>query len=582
MSVTPSAREKLSLKIAVARGDQPADLVLRNGKILDVFTGKWLEGDVAIHDGVIVGVFDRYEKSQQFIDLEGKHLVPGFIDSHVHIESTMMLPSEFARAALPRGTTSAIWDPHEIANVFGVSGLEWALACAESSPMDLFVMLSSCVPSSEFETAGARITASELAALKNHQHALGLAEMMNFPAVIAGDAEVLDKILAFQGRPIDGHSPLLRGKALNAYLVSGISTCHEICSREEAQEKLSKGMRVLIREGSVAKNARDLVPVLTDYSGNNCLICTDDRNPLDIAAEGHIDYILRIAINEGIRPEVVFRSASLSTAVHYGLRDRGAIAPGYQADLVVLADVATVSVAKVFKKGHEVGAPGWDWPVSPPAPRENSIRVAAKPESLKINVADPKASFVDVNVIDVIPNQILTGRSIERLPVINGLVEATANVQKMAVFERHHGSGRVGLGFVRGFGLREGAIGSSVAHDAHNIGIIGRSDAAIWSALEAIKKMGGGIVAVNGQGETLASLPLPVAGLMSRKSFSELIPEIKALRNAVLALGCELHEPFLQMSFLALPVIPALKITDLGLVDVESQRLEPLFVAGTL
>src|SRR3989344_6069083 len=349
---------KLAKRIAVGRGAERADIVLKNAQALDVFSGKWVKGDIAIVDGYIAGIGETY-KGKQEIDAGGRHVVPGFIDSHVHIESTMMLPSEYAKAVLPHGTTAAIWDPHEIANVFGVEGLEWALACARDASMDLFVMLSSCVPSSKFETSGAKIGAAELARLKGQPHVLGLAEVMDFPSVIQGNKEVLDKLEAFTGMPMDGHTPLLRGKELNAYISAGIRSCHEVCSREEAEEKLAKGMRVYVREGSVAKNAAVLSPIMNDYSSISCMLCTDDRNPLDIAKEGHIDHILRIAMREGIRPEVAYRSASFSTAMHYGLSDRGAVAPGYLADLVVLDDLHSVKIHSVYKSGAEVAGKNW-------------------------------------------------------------------------------------------------------------------------------------------------------------------------------------------------------------------------------
>lgn len=568
---------KLAKRIAVGRGAEPADLVLKNAQALDVFSGQWVRGDIAVVDGTIAGIGETYAGKTE-IDLGGRHVVPGFIDSHVHIESTMMLPSEYAKAVLPHGTTAAIWDPHEIANVFGVDGLEWALACARESVMDLFVMLSSCVPSSAFETAGAKIGAAELARLKGLPHVLGLAEVMNFPAVVQGDREVLDKIEAFADMPKDGHTPLLRGKELNAYIAAGIRSCHEVCSRDEAEEKLQKGMRVYVREGSVAKNAADLVPIVNDYSSVACMLCTDDRNPLDIAREGHIDHILRIAIREGIRPEVAYRSASFSTAMHYGLADRGAVAPGYQADLVVLDDHRAVRIHSVLKSGAVVGGAAWKWKESPRPPRENSLDVRARRDSLRVPAVDASAREAEVEVIEVIPAQILTGRKRARLPVERGEVLAGGEIQKIAVFERHRGTGNVGVGFVAGFSLRRGAIASSVAHDAHNIGIVGATDDAIWAALEAVRNLGGGIVAVDEHGKTLAELALPIAGLMSHEPFRDLVPAIEKLRAAVKSLGCPLEEPFLQMSFLALPVIPTLKITDLGLIDVESQKVLPTVV----
>lgn len=575
------ANQEMQRRIRVARGQEPADVVLKGAKSLDVFSGRWLEGDVAIAGSMIAGVGENYQ-GNSVLDCTGCWLVPGFIDSHVHIESTMMLPSEYARATLPRGTTAAIWDPHEIANVFGIDGLQWALRCAEMAPQDLFVMLSSCVPSSAFESAGAEINAAQLSSLKNHPRALGLAEMMNFPAVLAGDDAVLDKLGAFADRPKDGHSPMLRGKDLNAYIGAGIRSCHEVCSRDEAEEKLSRGMRVMVREGSVAKNASELAPIMTDFSGIACLICTDDRNPLDIAKGGHIDEILRIIMGRGIRPEVAFRSASFSTALHYGLHDRGALAPGYLADIVVLKDIASVRVQEVIKSGQRVSSSEWKWPVSPQPPKENSIFSKANEDCLDVRVPEKfgAVASVEVEVIEVVPDQIFTKAARAKLPVQHRRVMASGEIQKIAVFERHRGTGNVGVGFVRGFSLREGAIASSVAHDAHNLGIVGVDDASIWTAFSALCRLGGGIVVVNGRGKVLAELSLPIAGLMSRESFSQLVPKIERLREAVKGLGCSLTEPFLQLSFLALPVIPAFKITDRGLIDVDRQKIVPVIVGA--
>lgn len=565
----------LKRRIAAGRGKALADLVLKNANCLDVFSGTWIKGDIAVVDGVIAGIGESYEGVASY-DCGGRFAVPGFIDSHVHIESTMMLPSEFAKAVLPHGTTSILWDPHEIANVFGVAGLEWAIACAENCPVDLFVMLSSCVPSSAFESSGARIGTAELERLKNRPHVIGLAEVMDFPSVLEGDEEVLKKISAFSDRPKDGHSPLLGGKDLNAYISTGVRTCHEICSLEEAKEKLSRGMRILIREGSVAKNAGELVGILNDYSGAHCMLCTDDRNPLDISEEGHLDHILRIAMEKGKSPEVAYRSASLAPALFYGMQDRGALAPGYIADIVVLDDLKEVGIHKVFKKGKDISAKDWSWPPCPKAPKENSLTIRDfKKEALAVKAPPGKAS-VRVHAIEVIPGQILTNHKILELPVADGIVQGTREAQKMAVFERHNGTGNIGIGYVTGFSLKGGAIASTVAHDAHNVGIVGASDEAILAALESVKEMGGGIVAVNEKLEVSARLPLPVAGLMSRDSFTELVPQIRKLREAVSSLGCPLSEPFLQMSFLALPVIPSLKISDKGLVDVEKQKIVPV------
>ncbi|MEM6731322.1 MAG: adenine deaminase C-terminal domain-containing protein [Myxococcota bacterium] len=424
------------------------------------------------------------------------------------------------------------------------------------------------MPSSPLETSGDRVTAEQLAALKGHPRVLGLAEMMNFPGVLNGDQEVMEKLDVFKGSPLDGHAPFMRGRDLCGYIAAGIRTDHECTELEEAQEKLSKGMRVLIREGSVAKNAHALFPLLNEFSSAFISFCTDDRNPLDISVEGHIDYIVRCAIASGIPAEVVFRSASMSTAQHYRLHDLGAVAPGYVADLVILDDVQSVSIHQVVKRGQLVGHDGWSWGMTPKSPRENSMNIAElSVDALQLRASGERAR---VNVIEVIPGQIITGRGTAELPVENGRVQPADGLLKMAVLERHHGTGNVGVAFTRGFGFHEGAIASSVAHDAHNLGVVGASDEAMIAAAAAVRDMGGGIAVVNGSGRVLAELPLPVAGLMSDKDFDTQVVELRALHAAARGIGGVLDEPFLQLSFLALPVIPTLKLSDLGLVDVDA------------
>ncbi|MEO1171497.1 MAG: adenine deaminase [Myxococcota bacterium] len=563
-------------RIRIGRGDEDATRVLANARVLDVFSGTWMTGDIAIADGTIAGIGSDYRGAERY-DCGGRSVVPGFIDSHVHIESTLMLPHECGKAVLPRGTTTSIWDPHEIGNVFGLDGLHWAADASMHTPLDLFVMASSCVPSSPLESPGAEISAAELETLRSHPRVIGLAEMMNFPGVLNGDPEVLAKLDAFETAPRDGHAPMMTGRDLCAYIAAGIRTDHECTSLEEAREKLQRGMRVLIREGSVAKNADALLPLLNVYSSPFVSFCTDDRNPLDIAKEGHIDFIARSAISSGVAPEVVFRSASISAALQFRLQDRGAIAPGYLADLVVLDDVDSVSVVDVFKSGRRVGEAGWDWGHTPAAPRENSMNTGPlSPDDLRISASSASAS---VHVIEVIPGQIVTGRGVVSLPVRDGSVQVDGDVLKLAVFERHRASGRVGVSFVRGFGFREGAVASSVAHDAHNLCAVGATDGAIVAAARAVNEMGGGIAVVNGSGRVLASLSLPVAGLMSPEGFTAQVAQLTDLHAAARSLGGVLDEPFLQLSFLALPVIPTLKLTDLGLVDVDAFKVIPTLAA---
>lgn len=560
-------RSDLEEAIDVARGLKPSELVLKNTKYLDVHSCRWLSGDIAIHGGRVVGVGDSY-KGLKEISLRGKYVVPGFIDSHVHIESSMMAPDQFQLATLPRGTTGAIVDPHEIANVMGIQGLEYILKCAERATMDIYVMLSSCVPSTNhLETSGAKLTAEDLLKYKNHSKALGLAEMMNFPGVLMKDSEVMTKLMSFQDVPIDGHCPMLRGRDLSAYIATGIRSCHESVTLEEAREKLEKGMQVLLREGSVAKNLKDLCKLLTPHASPKLSMCTDDRNPVDILDEGHMDYLVRLAIKSGIEPAVAYRAASWSTAIAYGLKGRGAIAPGFEADLVVLNDFKKVDVAWVLKSGQIIKSEKDIAKLEVQAPKENSVRCDI-PSLDKFEIRGPEGLF---RVIEVIQNQIITKEKRVLLKSIAGVIQSDIkrDILKIAVLERH-GKGRpLSIGFVNGMGLRRGAIGSTVGHDSHNAVVVGANDRDMQFALRCLKEQGGGFCAVE-NGKLLASLALPIAGLMTDAPLKEVYKKMKALRRVTKKLGSKLHEPFLQLAFLCLPVIPELKITDVGLIDVTS------------
>lgn len=570
-------KEQIETRIDTARGFRPAQLVLRNAKWLDVFSGQWLSGDIAIDEGVIVGVGEQYQGAQ-VLNLKGRYLVPGFIDSHLHVESTLMTPSEFEKTVLPRGTTSAILDPHEIVNVLGREGLEYILKCSEQARMDLYVMLSSCVPATHLETSGAQLSAADLLPYKHHPKVLGLAEMMNYPGLLNKDPGVLDKIYEFQDVHIDGHSPMLRGRDLNAYLSCGIKTCHESISQEEAQEKLERGMQVMLREGSVAKNLSELVGVLTEFSSPYVSLCTDDRNPLDILDEGHIDFMIRMAIKKGTSPAAVYRAASLSTAQCFGLKRVGALAPGYVADIVVLKDFKRCIVEKVFKRGRAVAAADLgQFTVDPPT--QNSMRCRL-PSADELRVPTSTAGKCKVRVIGVVADNIVTKNLEASLPVDeSGFIQPDLkqDVLKIAVLERHGHNRPAALGFVKGMGLKEGAIGSSVGHDSHNAVVIGASDADMALCFARIKEMGGGFVVVK-DGKIKAELALPLAGLMTRASLREIYRGLKDLRRQARALGCKLADPFLQMAFLCLPVIPDLKITDMGLVDVNKFQFVPVTV----
>ncbi len=566
--------ESLHRGIRQARAELPADVCLRHVKVLDVFAGEFVEIDVAWADGRIVGLGPGYQ-ARESIDARGLYAVPGFIDAHVHIESSLMTPSRFAEAVLPCGTTSVIWDPHEIANVWGLDGIRWALAASEDLLLDVFVMVPSCVPSTSaalgLESSGANLTAADLAPFRGHPRVLGLAEMMNFPGLLNGDAEVLQKLLDFQGLRRDGHCPGLSGLDLNAYAMAGIHSCHESTSLSEAREKMMKGIHVLIREGSCAKDAAALVPLITPFSSAALALCSDDRNPLDILEDGHISSIIQIALRSGKNPEEVFRTASYGAARIYGLDDRGALAPGYWADLCLVRPQSGgwrhgFEIEAVYKRGRKIEA-AMTTGQAPAIPRQSNLHLTAPTlEQLRIPAS---GSTAEVRVIGVIPRQILTHDERATLPVSAGDVQAdpSRDVLKISVFERHHGSGSNATAFVRGFGIKTGAIATSINHDSHNLIGVGSSETAMIAAFRALMKIDGGIVVLSDAGE-LEVLPLPIAGLMTDASPKWVAERLRKLKELARSIGCVLEEPFLQLSFLALPVIPSLKITDRGLVDV--------------
>ena len=585
-------KERLKERLKVARGDAPADFVIRGAKWLDVFTGCWAEGDVAVFDGVIVGVGDSYD-AKTVIDGSGRYIVPGMIDAHVHIESSLMTPRQFASAVLPRGTTSVVWDPHEIANVWGVAGIRWALEASKDLDLSVFVMVPSCVPSTSvelgLETSGAVLSAGDLVEFKDHPRVLGLAEMMNWPGLVAGDSEVIAKLNVFGDKKRDGHCPGLSGKMLNAYGVAGIHSCHESTTASEASEKLRKGIHVLIREGSCAKDADALLPLLTPRTSATLAYCSDDRNPLDIEESGHLDCVANKALAAGHDPVDVFRASSWSVARMYGMDDRGAIAPGYRADLVVLAPRSGngdfrrgVTVEKVAAHGKwvaiESGHERTDLMSAPKAAKAN-INAVSPGGSTAFAAADftiksRRASTTKINVIGIRPGQIITDKLTAECAVDQGLVriDAKAGLNTIAVIERHHRSGNLGLGAVRGLGLTRGAIATSINHDCHNIIVAGSSPALIAAAVTKLQEIDGGIVVVSDDGRH-TSLPLPIGGLMTEAPPPEIAARLRDLKAHAKAIGCVLEEPFLQLSFLALPVIPSIKITDRGLVDGESFRL---------
>jgi adenine deaminase len=542
------------------QGRDEADLALKGGRFLDLVTGDLVASDIAICGDRIVGTFGTY-RGRQEIEIAGKVVVPGFIDTHFHVESSLMPPQEFERCVLPHGVTTGICDPHEMANVLGTDAFRWFLASAETLAMDLRVQLSSCVPATDhLETSGARIDAADLLPFATHPKVIGLAEFMNFPGVLAGDPGVLEKLAAFQGRHIDGHAPLLRGERLNGYIAAGIRTEHEATTPEEALEKLSKGMTILIREGSVCKDLHALAPILTERTAPFLAFCTDDRNPLDIAEEGHLDFVIRTAIALGAPPLAAYRAASWSAARAFGQR----------ADLVVLDDLATCAVSRVFAAGRPVEEALFAGraPVAPIG--RGSVRARA------VTAADFAApgSGPSTPVIGVVPGQIITLRHDLSLPYSRGErhVDLGQDVIKVAVVERHGrtapGARGIGVAFVKGFGLQRGAIASSVGHDSHNITVVGVDEADMALAVNRLGAIEGGFVVVEG-GCVRAEIALPLAGLMSLMPFDAIRQDLIALRAAARSLGVVLPEPFLQVAFLPLPVIPHLKITDRGLVDVD-------------
>ncbi len=561
--------------LEAARGDRPATLLLKNANLVNVFTGEIYKTDIAIQGSHIAAIGPGYE-GQEVIDLKGRFVAPGFIDAHVHIESSMCTPREYARAVLPHGVTSVVADPHEIANVLGLEGVSFMLDNAKYGVLSVYVMASSCVPATHMGTAGARLEAYEIEHLKGNPWVLGLAEMMNYPGVIKGQQDVLDKLEAFKGRVLDGHAPGVRGRDLNTYLSVGIRSDHECTTVEEAQEKLRLGMTIFLREASNAHNLRELLPAVTPENSRRICFCTDDRHPADLIEQGSIDHMVRMAIAEGLTPMTAIRMATLNTAEYFGLRDLGGIAPSRRADLVIFSDLHNPIPELTYRGGKLVARDGGMLPgegAARPIDLRNSMNVEWDTVEFGIPAHSSRA-----RVIGSVPNQLVTEHLIEEARIENGHVvtDTERDILKMAVIERHRATGHIGKGLINGIGLKRGAIAGTVAHDHHNLVVIGVDDESMMTAAEAVGRMGG-LAAASGE-NVIAELPLPVAGLMSDRPIEEISASLDTLLDAANALGSPLDDPFMAMSFMALEVIPKLKLTDLGLVDVEQFKIVDLFV----
>jgi adenine deaminase len=565
----------LNESINAALGNEPIDLLLKDGKLVNVVSGEIYQESVGVHNGRVIG-FGDYE-AKEVVDVGGKYVAPGFIDGHLHLESTMLSVPEFARHVIPFGTTAVVADPHEIANVKGLEGIQYILDTSEGLPLSVFIMFPSCVPATPFETSGAQLNHEDMKPFVNHPRILGLAEVMNFPGVLMADPEILAKLKVFEGKVIDGHSPGLSGKSLSAYLAAGIGSDHECVSKDEALEKLRSGMRIMIREGSAAKNLEALLPMVNKTNSRNCMFVTDDMDPNDIKRKGHLNSVLRKAVSLGLDPVTAIQMATINPAQYFGLTGMGAILPGYVADMVVLDNPEDARVSRVYKAGRLVAENGEIKAPCLPA-KEAKLSTSVVVDWDKVTDFSLNASGTKANIIGVTPGEIVTKRIIDQAPRENGKVvqDIDSDILKIAVIERHKGSGAYSVGLIKGFGLKKGAIACTVAHDSHNIIVVGANDSDMYAAAKEIAAMGGGMLVME-DGRIKAQLPLPIAGLMSDQPLERVAEDDKRISEAAQDLGCRLEAPFATLSFMALTPIPEIKITDQGLFDSLNFKFLSLF-----